>query len=91
MHDLQNIMRKLRSPQGCEWDIKQTHESLKKYLIEEAYEIAQAIDNDDIDELIEELGDVLLQVIFLFQIFTCFIKFIHIYINIFKNMRMSMY
>ena len=68
VHDLQNIMKKLRGPKGCEWDAKQTHESLKKYLIEEAYEVTQAIDNDDIDELIEELGDVLLQVIFHCQI-----------------------
>ena len=68
VHDLQNIMKKLRGPYGCEWDAKQTHESLKKYLIEEAYEVGQAIDNDDIDELIEELGDVLLQVIFHCQI-----------------------
>ena len=68
VHDLQNIMKKLRGPSGCEWDAKQTHESLKKYLIEEAYEVGQAIDNDDIDELIEELGDVLLQVIFHCQI-----------------------
>ncbi|MEG0180431.1 MAG: nucleoside triphosphate pyrophosphohydrolase [Terrisporobacter sp.] len=64
VHDLQNIMKKLRGPAGCEWDKKQTHESLKKYIIEEAYEVNQAVDNDDIDELIEELGDVLLQVIF---------------------------
>lgn len=64
VHDLQNIMKKLRGQSGCEWDKKQTHESLKKYIIEEAYEVNQAIDNDDIDELIEELGDVLLQVIF---------------------------
>ena len=64
VHDLQKIMKQLRGPSGCEWDKKQTHESLKKYLIEEAYEVNQAIDNDDIDELIEELGDVLLQVIF---------------------------
>ena len=68
VHDLQNIMKKLRGPSGCEWDAKQTHQTLKKYLIEEAYEVVQAVDNDDIDELIEELGDVLLQVIFHCQI-----------------------
>lgn len=68
VNDLQNIMKKLRGPSGCEWDAKQTHESLKKYLIEEAYEVVQAVDNNDIDELIEELGDVLLQVIFHCQI-----------------------
>lgn len=64
VHELQNIMKRLRSEDGCEWDKEQTHESLKKYIIEEAYEVNQAIDNDDIDELIEELGDILLQVIF---------------------------
>ena len=68
VYDLQSIMKVLRSPEGCEWDKKQTHETLKKSLIEEAYEVNQAIDNDDIDELIEELGDVLLQVVFHSQI-----------------------
>ena len=51
----------LRGPNGCPWDKEQTHESLKKYLIEETYEVIEAIDNDDIDHLIEELGDVLLR------------------------------
>ena len=68
VYDLQSIMKVLRSPEGCEWDKKKTHETLKKSLIEEAYEVNQAIDNDDIDELIEELGDVLLQVVFHSQI-----------------------
>lgn len=68
VYDLEKIMNTLRSPSGCDWDKKQTHESLKKYLIEEAYELCQAIDNDDIDEMIEELGDILLQVIFHCQI-----------------------
>ena len=68
VYDLQSIMKVLRSPEGCEWDKKQTHETLKKSLIEEAYEVNQAIDNDDIDELIEELGDILLQVVFHSQI-----------------------
>lgn len=66
--DLENIMSILRSPSGCDWDKKQTHQSLKKYVIEEAYELCQAIDNDDTDEVIEELGDILLQVIFHCQI-----------------------
>ena len=66
--DLEDIMKTLRGEDGCDWDKKQTHQSLKKYLIEEAYELCQAIDNDDIDEMIEELGDVLLQVIFHCQI-----------------------
>lgn len=66
--DLEDIMIQLRGENGCDWDKKQTHQSLKKYLIEESYELCQAIDNDDIDEMIEELGDVLLQVIFHCQI-----------------------
>ncbi len=68
INELQEIMDTLRGPSGCDWDKKQTHESLKKYLIEESYELCQAIDNDDIDEIIEELGDILLQVIFHCQI-----------------------
>lgn len=68
LNDLEEIMSKLRGPNGCDWDKKQTHETLKKYIIEEAYELCQAIDNDDIDEMIEELGDVLLQVVFHCQI-----------------------
>ena len=59
VHDLEAIMNTLRGENGCDWDKKQTHESLKKYVIEEAYELCQAIDNDDIDEMIEELGDIL--------------------------------
>lgn len=61
---LLEIMEILRSPEGCPWDRKQTRETLKPYLIEEAYEVLDAIENDDIDNLIEELGDVLLQVVF---------------------------
>lgn len=68
VHDLELIMKTLRSPEGCDWDKKQTHESLKNSVIEEAYELYNAIENDDIDEMIEELGDVLLQVIFHCQI-----------------------
>ncbi len=68
VNDLENIMSTLRGEDGCDWDKKQTHESLKKYIIEESYELCQAIDNDDIDEIIEELGDILLQVIFHCQI-----------------------
>ncbi|WP_223703319.1 bifunctional methyltransferase/pyrophosphohydrolase YabN [Sutcliffiella deserti] len=58
----------LRGPNGCPWDQKQTHESLKKYLIEEAYELIDAIDDNDIDGIIEELGDVFLQVMLHAQI-----------------------
>ncbi|RLQ91682.1 bifunctional methyltransferase/pyrophosphohydrolase YabN [Falsibacillus albus] len=63
-----NIIAQLRGPNGCPWDKKQTHQSLKKYLIEEAYELLEAIDNDDIDHMIEELGDVMLQVLLHAQI-----------------------
>jgi len=66
--DLEDIMEKLRSKDGCPWDIKQTHKSIKKCLIEEAYELADAIENDDVEGMIEELGDVLLQVVFHSQI-----------------------
>lgn len=65
---LREIIAILRSPDGCPWDKEQTHESLKKYLIEETYEVIDAIDGGDIDHLIEELGDVLLQVLLHAQI-----------------------
>lgn len=63
-HDLINIMDILRSENGCPWDREQTHESLKKYLVEESYEVLEAIDENDYDKITEELGDVLLQVVF---------------------------
>lgn len=62
--DLCRIMRRLRAFDGDPWDIEQTHQSLRRYLIEEAYEAAEAIDKDDPDALYDELGDVLLQVVF---------------------------
>jgi len=62
------IMEKLRSENGCEWDKKQTRESLKPYAIEEAYEVAEAIENGDVEELKGELGDLLLQTVFHSQI-----------------------
>ncbi|WP_338450472.1 nucleoside triphosphate pyrophosphohydrolase [Niallia oryzisoli] len=65
---LRAIIAELRGPNGCPWDLKQTHESLTKYLIEEAYEVIEAIQEKDIDHLIEELGDVLLQVLLHAQI-----------------------
>nr|WP_212963842.1 nucleoside triphosphate pyrophosphohydrolase [Siminovitchia fordii] len=65
---LREIIADLRGPEGCPWDKKQTHLSLKKYLIEESYELLDAIDRDDIDDIIEELGDVLLQVMLHAQI-----------------------
>jgi tetrapyrrole methylase family protein / MazG family protein len=65
---LREIIAVLRGPNGCPWDKEQTHESLKKYLIEETYEVIEAIDSGDIDHLVEELGDVLLQVMLHSQI-----------------------
>lgn len=65
---LREIIAELRGPNGCPWDKKQTHVSLKKYLIEEAYELIEAINEEDIDHMIEELGDVLLQVMLHAQI-----------------------
>ncbi|WP_096186156.1 bifunctional methyltransferase/pyrophosphohydrolase YabN [Evansella halocellulosilytica] len=70
-HDFQKlreVIATLRGPEGCPWDQKQTHESLKKYLIEEAYEVLSAIDEGNTDHLAEELGDVLLQVMLHAQI-----------------------
>jgi tetrapyrrole methylase family protein/MazG family protein len=61
---LVQVMHRLRSPGGCPWDREQTHESLRPYLIEEAYEVLEAIEIGDDRELCEELGDVLLQVVF---------------------------
>jgi tetrapyrrole methylase family protein/MazG family protein len=57
-----DIFRQLRGPSGCPWDKKQTHQSLKKYLLEEANEVIEAIDREDDEHLVEELGDILLQV-----------------------------
>ncbi len=68
MNNLVEIMERLRNKDGCPWDIKQTHQSLKPYLIEESYEVLEAIDLDDDILLEEELGDLLLQVVFHSQI-----------------------
>jgi tetrapyrrole methylase family protein/MazG family protein len=65
---LRQIIAQLRGPNGCPWDKEQTHHSLKKYLIEECYELLEAIEKEDIDHIIEELGDVLLQVVLHAQI-----------------------
>jgi XTP/dITP diphosphohydrolase len=62
--DLVALMDRLRSPGGCPWDAQQTHESLEQYLVEETYEVLEAIDTGDRDALLEELGDLLLQVVF---------------------------
>ena len=63
-NDLRKIVHILRSPGGCQWDQAQTHQSIRRNFLEEAYEVAEAIDEGDLDHLKEELGDVLLQVVF---------------------------
>lgn len=62
--ELLQVMGRLRAPGGCPWDYEQTHDSLAKHLIEEAYETVDAISSHDVEGLEEELGDVLLQVVF---------------------------
>ncbi len=61
---LMQVLARLRAPDGCPWDREQTHVSIRQDLLEEAYEVADALDNDDMTALVEELGDVLLQVAF---------------------------
>src|SRR5947208_9047287 len=61
---LVRVMAKLRAPDGCPWDREQTHTSLARHLLEETYETLEAIDNADLPALREELGDLVLQVIF---------------------------
>ncbi len=61
---LESIVNKLMAPGGCPWDREQTHKSLKKNLLEECYELLEAIDSGDSDNMVEELGDILLQVVF---------------------------
>lgn len=62
--ELVAVLARLRAPGGCVWDAEQTHESLVRYLIEETYELVDAIESGDRDAIVEELGDVLYQVIF---------------------------
>jgi tetrapyrrole methylase family protein/MazG family protein len=64
VYDLKKLIEMLRSPEGCPWDREQTHESIRRNLLEEAYEAAEAIDMGDAEYLREELGDVLMQVVF---------------------------
>ncbi|MGI6585541.1 MAG: nucleoside triphosphate pyrophosphohydrolase [Gracilibacteraceae bacterium] len=66
--ELVEIMEDLRGEKGCPWDKKQTRESLKPYLLEETYEVLDAIEKDDLELIVEELGDLLLQVVFHSQI-----------------------
>lgn len=64
VEDFRKIIEILRSPGGCPWDIEQNHESIRRNLLEEAYEVCEAIDEKDPEHLKEELGDLLMQVIF---------------------------
>ena len=64
MADLVEITHILRSPGGCPWDQAQTHRSIRRNFLEETYEVCEALDNDDLELMKEELGDVLLQVVF---------------------------
>src|SRR5215213_3008498 len=66
--DLVHLMTRLRGPDGCPWDRKQTLPDLKPYVIEEAYEVVDAIDRDDRAALLEEIGDFLLQAVFIAEI-----------------------
>jgi tetrapyrrole methylase family protein/MazG family protein len=70
VEDLRDIVKILRAPGGCPWDAEQSHKSIRRDLLEEAYEVADAIDTDDEVALCEELGDLLLQVVFHSQIAT---------------------
>src|SRR5882724_974428 len=64
INDLLKVMAKLRSPKGCPWDREQTHLTLRRHAIEEVYELIDAIESRDDHEMAEELGDLLLQVVF---------------------------
>ena len=64
LHHLREVMDRLRSPGGCPWDREQDHTSLTRYLLEESYEFIDAVERGDRDEIVEELGDLLLQVFF---------------------------
>ena len=67
-YELVDIMRKLRAPDGCPWDREQTHKSLLPYLLEETYEVMESVEENDPNRLKEELGDLLLQIVFHAQI-----------------------
>lgn len=69
INELLSVMQKLRDPEtGCPWDLKQNYSTIVPYTIEEAYEVAEAIDNNDMEELKLELGDLLFQVVFYSQL-----------------------
>jgi tetrapyrrole methylase family protein/MazG family protein len=65
---LTGLMARLRGPKGCPWDLEQSHLTLRTYLLEEAYEVLEALNEEDMHKLCEELGDLLLQVVFHAQI-----------------------
>ncbi len=67
VRSLVEVMARLRAPDGCPWDREQSPATLKRYVLEEAYEVLEAVDSGDADQLCEELGDLLLQVVFLAQ------------------------
>lgn len=67
-HDLVKIMGMLRGEKGCPWDKEQTRKSLKPYIVEEAYELIEAIEENDPDKICEELGDLLFQIVFQCQL-----------------------
>ena len=69
LDDLRDLIARLRGEQGCPWDRKQTLDSLKIYLLEEAYELAEALDRKAGEEVKEELGDLLFQIVFLSQLY----------------------
>jgi MazG family protein len=69
MHDLIQVIERLRGPSGCPWDREQTPRSMVRYLLEEAYELADAIESDAAEPACEELGDVLFHVLFLVRLF----------------------
>jgi len=68
--DFQQIIARLRAPDGCPWDREQTHMSLRPYLLQESYEVLEALDEENADHLVEELGDLLLQIVLHAQIAT---------------------
>ncbi len=71
-YKLTQVVKQLRDPvEGCPWDLKQTHESLLKYLVEESYEFIAAVENKDTKEMEDEIGDVLLQVLLHCQFASC--------------------
>jgi ribonuclease III len=69
IEDLRNIIRKLRSESGCPWDRKQTPQTIKAYLLEETYEVLEALEHDEVEEVCSELGDLLFQLLFMIHLF----------------------